>query len=82
MNKKIITSSLVLGLAVLLSACTPTSMKNDERVKIETNTEVGMEQGGAVESPTPTVTKDDSVDSIEADLKSTTILEEDFSDIK
>ncbi len=32
-------------------------------------------------SPTPTLSQDNSFDSIEADLKATTILEEDFSDL-
>lgn len=70
---------LTASLGFLLAACTlstkmatsPSSPK-DESV---------MQQKAQM-SPTPTLTKENSLESIESDLKSTTILEEDFSDIK
>jgi hypothetical protein len=74
-----LTKSLFLSLffALTLSACS-----------LNTGTKTGMdspkqvdEQGVSQLSPTPTLAADNSLDSIEADLKNTTILEEDFSDL-
>lgn len=67
-----------LLLALTLSACS---------LNTGTKTDMGLPKGvdnqyeSAQISPTPTLAKDDSIDSIEADLKSTTILEEDFTDL-
>ncbi len=72
MNKKIISLSFLLGFAVLLSGCTlfGTPAKTEDTTATP-----------AV-SATPTLSQSNSVNSIEADLKATTIQEEDFSDIK
>lgn len=43
--------------------------------------QVDDQQQSAQLSPTPTLAADNSLDSIELDLKNTTILEEDFSDL-
>lgn len=43
--------------------------------------QVNDQQESAQLSPTPTLSADNSLDSIEVDLKNTTILEEDFSDL-
>lgn len=72
-------ASLLFIFAVLLSACSLPGSKNRDM-------DDGEKSGGQVTqeisaTPTPTVSKDTSVDSIEADLKSTLILEEDFSDL-
>lgn len=82
--KKIINLSLVLCFALLLSACnTPLTMQKQSSDGSESKMETNSVNSGETEiSPTPTVSKDDSVDSIEADLNSTVILQEDFSDIK
>lgn len=72
MNKKIISVSLLLGFAVLLSGCTlfGTPAKTEDTT------------AKPVVSATPTLSQSTSVDTIEADLKATTIQVEDFSDIK
>ncbi len=78
MNKKIFTGSLLLGASLLFSACTlpsktmKTTVDSDTTITTETSTTT---------TPTPTLSKDNSVDSIETELKSTVILDEDFSDI-
>lgn len=75
--KKIFAVPALLVFALLLSACNgPLTLKDGvpaEPVKVaETETA----------TPTPTISKDTSVESIEAELKATNILNEDFSDIK
>lgn len=67
--------------AVLLSACNLPGVNNkvDTDLDVKSNTEVITPE--ITTSPTPTLSKDNSVDSIEADLNSTLILEEDFSDL-
>ena len=68
--KKVIVAPALLVFALFLSACNgPLTLKNgvpDE----------------STQTPTPTVSSDTSVESIEAELKATNILTEDFSDIK
>ena len=63
-------ASLLFIFAVLLSACSLPGSKNGD-----------TDDGEKSVAPTPTVGKETSVDSIESDLKSTLILEEDFSDL-
>lgn len=75
MKNKFKKISLIFLSAVLLSACS----LNKENM--ETNTPE-MPSTTVTISPTPTIGKDNSIDSIESDLKETTILEESFSDIK
>ena len=75
--KKIIITSLLLSFVILLSACTFPGFS--PKVEVTTNPSVTP---SVTETPTPTVSKETTVDSIEADLKATTILDEDFSDIK
>ncbi len=72
-------ASLLFIFAVLLSACSlPGSKNEDLSGGPKSDNQVTQE---ITASPTPTVSKDTDVDSIEADLKSTLILEEDFSDL-
>ena len=61
--------------SVFFSACSLNSLLNTE-VKTDTpnNTQV-------TPSSTPTISQDNSMDTIEAELKATTIVEEDFSDL-
>lgn len=77
---KIKTLLLILGMSIGLSACSLTPKSPPTNTPKQENST--METKDPQLSPTPTLTKDNSIDSIEADLKSTTILEEDFSDIK
>lgn len=72
MKNKIFTTSLLLGFAVLFSACT---LLGDTPKVIEPVIEI-------TGTPTPTVSESASVNSIEKDLNSIVILDEDFSDIK
>lgn len=71
--------TLMFALALSLSACNVskdmTKQPKPDMVKEDQQMVVDM-------SPTPTIGQDTSLESIEADLKSTTILEEDFSDIQ
>lgn len=77
--KKIFTATAILVFALLLSACNrPLTLKDgvpDEPAKVTGSVT-------ANQTPTPTVSSDTSVESIEAELKATSILSEDFSDIK
>jgi hypothetical protein len=75
MTKKIITTAILLGSAVIFSACTLQTGSNNPTITPTPSPVLSV-------SPTPTVSKDISIDSIESDLKATTILDEDFSDIK
>lgn len=67
--------SLLLSSAVLLSACNrayfPAGTAQTPPPAVEVQT-----------TPTPTLSKGNSVESLEADLNATVILDEDFSDIK
>jgi hypothetical protein len=81
--KKPLTISLLLSLALLLSACTKPNLSGREVKELSPSpTESVAAKPTVSEAPTPTLSKDSSLDSIEADLKATTVLEEDFSDIK
>ncbi len=81
--KKSITISLFLSLALLLSACTKPNLSGRQINELAPSpTEAMMAEPSVSEAPTPTLSEDSSLDSIEADLKATTVLEEDFSDIK
>ena len=71
--------SLVVLLTMTLSACNMPKDQSDSKTNQSANID---QQVAASLSPTPTLSKDNSLDSIESDLKSTTILEEDFSSIK
>ncbi len=71
--KKIFIIPSLIGLSVLLSACT---VPNLSKKTPPQPTPVVMV------SPTPTIGKDNSLGQIEADLKATTVTEEDFSDLK
>lgn len=75
-----IIKSLVLSLffALTLSAC---SLNTGIKTDMDSPKQVDDQQESAQLSPTPTLAADNSLDSIELDLKNTTILEEDFSDL-
>lgn len=74
-------SLLFLG-AILLSACSLSVPKKDTDMGAEDNNNIENVSPSVTESPTPTLTKDSSLESIESDLKNTTVLEEDFTNIK
>ena len=71
--------TLMFALALSLSAC---NVSKDMVKQPKSDIVKEDQQAIADMSPTPTISQDNSLDGIEADLKSTTILEEDFSDIQ
>jgi PBP1b-binding outer membrane lipoprotein LpoB len=71
--KKTAILSVIICFSVLFSACTLPG-----QVKKEPLQEVSV----TIESPTPTLNQDSSLDQIEADLKASIVLEEDFNDLK
>lgn len=77
MKRPIFTSFTLLSSTLLLSACTLTGSANMPVVAPQT--EVGTVKNA---TPTPTLGGDNSVKTIETDLKATSVLDEDFSDIK
>ncbi len=73
-------SLLFLSVSVL-SACSLPGVNKDLDTKLEDRTDSEQTSPEQNTTPTPTLSNDSSMDSIEAELNSTLILEEDFSDI-